>query len=68
MKYRLSMQIRGFDTFYIVVHTLDGQEMGRIQYNPDDFDGFIDLDSHTVDFILGENGVPERTLQAGFEE
>jgi hypothetical protein len=62
------MQIRGFDTFYIVVYTLDGQEVGQIQYNPSDFDGFIDLDSHTVDFLLSENGVPERTLQASFEE
>jgi len=58
---RIRVSIRGFDTFTVTSYRIvDGQEVlaGEITYNAHDFDGFIDLDSHDVDFCVAGDGSP----------
>lgn len=60
---RIRITIRGFDVFCVQVFNATGTLLGEVTYDADDFDGYVDLDSHDFDFILRPDGRPERIDQ-----
>jgi len=64
-QFRIQFQIRGFDTFHISVYDVaTGALLGTLTIPSSDFgDDYIDLDDHTVAFLLTQNGQPVSTPQ-----